>query len=100
MHEEAYWFGPVRLSVGLSIRLSVTLALGQEPLEILKFGMWVEYANFFLVHRFCHCRVMPFLNFFHFHYIVSLRKLVNKISQEPLEPGSLYLNHRLCLKCR
>ena len=28
------------------------------------------------------------------------RKLVNKISQEPLEPGSWYLDHRLCLKCR
>ena len=28
--EEAYWFGPVHLSV----RLSVTLALVQEPLEI------------------------------------------------------------------
>ena len=27
---EAYWFGPVRPSV----RLCVTLALGQEPLEI------------------------------------------------------------------
>ena len=27
---EAYWFWPVRLSV----RLSVTLALGQEPLEV------------------------------------------------------------------
>ena len=28
---EAYWFGP---SVRLSVRLCVTLALGQEPLEI------------------------------------------------------------------
>ena len=28
--EEAYWFGPVHPSV----RLCVTLALGQEPLEI------------------------------------------------------------------
>ena len=32
--EEAYWFGPVHLSVCLSVRPSVTLALGQEPLEI------------------------------------------------------------------
>ena len=32
--EEAYWFGPVHLSVCPSVRLSVTLALGQEPLEI------------------------------------------------------------------
>ena len=36
--EDAYWFGPVRLSVDLfvdlSVRLSVTLALSQEPLEI------------------------------------------------------------------
>ena len=36
--EEAYWFGPVRLSVDLSVvlsvRLSVMLALGQEPLQI------------------------------------------------------------------
>ena len=39
--EEAYWLGPVRPSVPLSVRLSVTLALGQEPVRdrILKFGM-------------------------------------------------------------
>ena len=33
-------------------------------------------------------------------HIISLWKLVNKISQEPLKPGSLYLDHRLCLRCR
>ena len=31
---EAYWFGPVRPSVRLSLCLCVTLAHGQEPLEI------------------------------------------------------------------
>ena len=36
----------------------------------------------------------------HFHYIVSLWKLVNKISQEPLRPGSWYLDHKLSLRCR
>ena len=32
--EGAYWFGPVRLSVCLYDRLSITLAHGQEQLEI------------------------------------------------------------------
>ena len=32
--EEAYLFGPVYLSVRPSVCLSVTLALGQKPLEI------------------------------------------------------------------
>ena len=31
--EEAYWFGFAHLSVCPSVRLSVTLAPGQEPLE-------------------------------------------------------------------
>ena len=32
--EEAYWFGPVHPCVRPSVRLCVTLALRQEPLEI------------------------------------------------------------------
>ena len=32
--------------------------------------------------------------------IITQCKLVNKISQEPLELGSRYLDHRLCLRCR
>ena len=52
---------------------------------------------FFLVHGICHCRVIALFFFF---YIISLWKLVNKISQEPLELGSRYLDHRLCLRCR
>ena len=62
--------------------------------------MWVVYENyvdtyFFLVNPICHCRVIALFKVF--DYIVSLWKLVNKISQEPLEPGSWYLDHRLCL---
>ena len=55
-----------------------------------------ETCNFFLVNPICHCRVIALFKVF-FHYIVSLWKLVNKVSQEPLEPGSCYLDHRLCL---
>ena len=35
------------IGFGLSLRLCVTLALGQEPFiyRILKFGMWNEYEN-------------------------------------------------------
>ena len=32
--EEAYWLGPIYLSEDLSVRLSFTLALGQEWLQI------------------------------------------------------------------
>ena len=42
--EEAYWFGPVCPSMCLW----VMLALGQEPIEIiriLKLSMWDEYEN-------------------------------------------------------
>ena len=46
-----------------------------------------ETCIFFLVHQICHCRVIALFKVFHFHYIVSLWKLVNKIFQEPLEPG-------------
>ena len=44
--------------------------------------------------------LLPFTFCFHFHYIVSHWNLVNKISQEPLKPGSWYLDHRLCRRCR
>ena len=94
-------------SVRPSVRLSVTLAPGQKPLEIGSLNLvcgWSmkikETRNFFLVHRICHYSVIALFKVFHFHYIVSLWKLVNKISQEPLEPGSRYLDHRLCLRCR
>ena len=43
---------------------------------------------FFLVHRICHCGFIALFNVFHFYCIVSQCKLVNKISQEPLELGS------------
>ena len=50
--EEAYWFGPVHLSVCLSIRPSVypsvryTCTRSRTARDrILKFGMWVEHEN-------------------------------------------------------
>ena len=51
---------------------------------------------FFLSMVFVIAELLP-LSFF---YIISLWKLVNEISQEPLELGSRYLDHRLCLRCR
>ena len=51
---------------------------------------------FFLSMGFVIAELLPFS----FFYIISLWKLVNKISQEPLKPGSWYLDHRLCLRCR
>ena len=53
--------------------MSVTLAIGQEPLE--KFGMWVEYENYgdtyffscHLVNPICHCRVIALFKVFSLH---------------------------------
>ena len=42
--EEAYWFGPVHLSVRLSVRYTCTRSRTARD-RILKFGMWVEYEN-------------------------------------------------------
>ena len=50
--------------------------------------MKIKNRIFFLVHQTCHCRVVALFKVFAFYYIVSLLKLVNKISQELLEPGS------------
>ena len=83
---EAYWFGPVRPSV----RLYVTLALGQEPLNsrnlVCRMSMKIKRPVFFsLSIGFVIAELLPFSFFF---YIISLWKLVNKISQEPLKPVS------------
>ena len=51
---------------------------------------------FFLSMGFVIAELLPFS----FFYIISLWKLVNKISQEPLELRSWYLDGRLCLRCR
>ena len=63
--------------MGLSVRLSVTFVLGQELLEIGKLEnpcpLDLSLQSYY-----------PFQFIFHFYYM----KLVNKISQEPLEPGS------------
>ena len=48
---------------------------------------------FFLSIGFVIAELLPFS----FFYIISLWKLVNKISQEPLKPGSWYLDHSLFL---
>ena len=53
---------------------------------------------FFLSIGFVIAEFLPFSVCFHFFYIVSLWKLVNKISREPLELGSKYLDHKLCLR--
>ena len=42
--EEAYWFGPVRLSVHPSVCYTCTRS-GTVRDRILKFGMWDEYEN-------------------------------------------------------
>ena len=42
--EEAYWFGPVHLSVRPSVRYTCTRSRTARD-RILKFGMWVEYEN-------------------------------------------------------
>ena len=93
--------------MGLSVRLSVTLALGQEPFEIgscnLVCGTSMnikETCIFFLSIGFVIAELLPFSFVFHFQYIVSLWKLVNKVSQEPLKPGPWYYDHRLCLRYR
>ena len=57
------------LSVCLSVRLCVTLALGQEPLKsrnlVCRMGMKIKKTRiFFLVHRICHCRVIALFIFF------------------------------------
>ena len=66
---EAYWFGPVHPSV----HLCVTLAHGQEPLEIgsrnlvCRMSMKIKKTRiFFLVHDICHCRVIALLIFLHY----------------------------------
>ena len=42
--EEAYWFGPVHLSVRPSVRYTCAWSRTAKD-RILKFGMWVEYEN-------------------------------------------------------
>ena len=62
--------------------------------------MKIKETNiFFLSIGFVIAELLPF-TFFLFHYIVSQWKIGNKTSQEPLKPGSCYLEHRLCLRCR
>ena len=78
------------IGLGLSVRLCVTLALGQEPLKsrnfVCRMSMKIKRPVFFFhVHRICHCRVIALFILF---YIICLWKLVNKISQEPLKPVS------------
>ena len=67
--EGAYWFGPVRGSV----RASVTLAYGQERLEIgswnLMCGISMKNKRTRIFFLFCwtfHCRVMPLFRRFFF----------------------------------
>ena len=77
------------IGLGLSVRPSIRYACTRSRTvrdRILKFGMCDEYENkgdpyFLLVHG-----IIALFRVFHFHYIVSLWKLVNKISQEPLKP--------------
>ena len=81
----------VRPSVRPSIRYTC-IRSGTLRDRILKFGMWDEYEIkrpvIFLVHLICDYRIIALFKVFTFYYIVSLLKLVNKISQEPLESGS------------
>ena len=78
-------------------------AYGQEQLEI---GSWnlicgIRMKNkrtrifIFSVGLFV-SELCPFFDVFLYFAIISLWKLVNKISGEPLEQGSWYLAHRLC----
>ena len=92
--EEAYWFGPFHLFLDLSVDLSVTLALGQERLQI---GSWnlvcgmsmkIKTRIFFLVHLICHCRVIALFQVFSFHfYIVSRWSLWTNYLENPLSQG-------------
>ena len=56
-----------------------------------------ETRIFFLSIGFVIAELLPFSKFFHFHYIVSLWKFVNKISQEPLK-GTVITKALTCLK--
>ena len=98
----AYWFGPDRGCVCAS----VTLAYGQEQLEI---GSWNLICGLIMKYKWTRIfsfpsdlslqSYVPFSTVFDFP-IVSLWNFVNKISREPFELGSSYSAHRLCPWCR
>ena len=101
--EGAYWFGPVRPSVRLSVCPSVTLFGSWETQELLMLGSWnficgmymknkrTRIFSFFRRSRIS--RVMPLFR-------LSLWNLVNKISQEPLMLGSWFFAGWHCPRCR
>ena len=75
--------------MGMSVRLYVRYACTRSRTvrgRILKFGMGDEYENyedpyFLMSIEFIIAGLLPFSFFFHFYYIVSLLKFVNKISR-------------------
>ena len=82
------------IGLGLSDRPSVHYACTWSKTvrdRTLKFGMWDEYENLEDPYIFScpsDLRLQSYCPFFYFFNIESLWKLVNKISQEPLEPVS------------
>ena len=97
--EGAYWFGPVSLSV----RLSITPFVGCKTRELLVLGTWnyiysISTKNkqthiFFFFGRTLYGKVMPLFRLGH-------KKLVNMITWEPLELGFSYLAYGLGLMFR
>ena len=61
-----------------SVRYTCTLS--RTLREIWYVGRKLRRHVFFLVDQICHCRIIALFKVFHFHYVLSLWKLVNKIS--------------------
>ena len=109
--EGAYWFGPVRpsvrLSVSPSVRLSVCLSVTlfgssetQEPLMLESwnfiYGIYMKNKRtriFFFLHRSCRSGVMPLFR-------LCMNNLVSRISEKPLRLGSWYLAYSYRPRCR